>query len=189
MIQKVACASGKGMKKTSKMRSKSIRNSKKNQSKNHVCLKLFLGPHFFQFLLIFFKNGWFWDPHSKSDGVKNGTEISQVVPQTTKKVVGWAPKPRSMFAKARPKPPIHYLSWFWHHFWSLNGDRPQRTIKKYRKPSEISTAKLHCFNLPFCKNASSCNKRMHATWRIRIIKRNEQILRPPGSDTFTLKGD
>jgi hypothetical protein len=29
---------------------------------------------FFSFFLIFFKNGRFWDPHSKSDGRQNGTD-------------------------------------------------------------------------------------------------------------------
>ena len=36
MVQKVACANGKGIKKTSKMKLKSIRNSMKNQNQKHA---------------------------------------------------------------------------------------------------------------------------------------------------------
>ena len=38
---------------------------------------------------------------------------------------------------------------------SLNGEQPHRTIKNCREPSEISTAKLHCRNLPFCKTPAT----------------------------------
>jgi hypothetical protein len=44
-------------------------------------LKPFLGRPFSHFFQMFFKNGGSGDPHSKSDGIKNGTKINQVVPQ------------------------------------------------------------------------------------------------------------
>ena len=33
----------------------------------------------FLIVFIFFRNGRFWDPHSKSDGIKNGCKIYHVV--------------------------------------------------------------------------------------------------------------
>ena len=64
---------------------------------------------------------------------------------------------------------------------SLNGEQPQRTIKNCREPSELSTAKLHCRNLAFCKmpvtTTNACPKTpsskmggggARAAWRIRI---------------------
>ena len=64
---------------------------------------------------------------------------------------------------------------------SLNGEQPHRTIKNCREPSEISTAKLHCRNLAFCKMpataTNACTKTpsykmggggARAAWRIRI---------------------
>ena len=45
-----------------------------NQSTHHVFSKPLLGPPFSSSFLICFKNGRFWDPHSKFDGVKNASQ-------------------------------------------------------------------------------------------------------------------
>ena len=78
MVYKVACANGKGIKKTSTMRPKSIRNSMTNRYTNHVLFKPFLGPPFSHFFLIFVQKRSIWGPPWKSNGVKNGTKIRQV---------------------------------------------------------------------------------------------------------------
>ena len=82
---------------------------------------------------------------------------------------------------------------FWNHCWYflqcfrtdigryLHSEQPQRTIKNCQIPSEISTAKLHCRNLAFCKMpataTNACPKTpsykmggggARAAWRIRI---------------------
>ena len=48
------------------------------QSKNHVFFKPLLGHPFSHFFFDFFQKWSIWGPPSKSDGVKNGTKISQV---------------------------------------------------------------------------------------------------------------
>jgi hypothetical protein len=86
MVQKVACANGKGMKKTSKMRPKSIRNSMTNQSQNHVCFKQFFGPPFSYFFFLYFQKWSILGPSSKSDGVKNPLRVRG---RTQQSVSGW----------------------------------------------------------------------------------------------------
>ena len=81
--------------------------------------------------------------------------------------VPWSPKPaRSaqgliVFASGSifDPPSLRFID-FWLPFLtvfcrSLNGEQPQRTIKSCRKPSEISTATLHCHHFAFCRTPAA----------------------------------
>ena len=69
MVQKVACANGKGIKETSKMRPKFIGNSMKIATKILFFSRRFLDLLFLIFL-IFFKTGRFWNPLENPMGSK-----------------------------------------------------------------------------------------------------------------------
>ncbi len=114
MVQKVACANGKGMKKTSKMRPKSSKFNDKSINKS-CFFEANFWTSFFSIFVDFFQKWSILGPPSKSDGVKNGTKIRQVVPQISNSYF----MQRVFGGTQNVLLPGSFLERSWPQFWSI----------------------------------------------------------------------